>query len=59
MNEERKKKHHHFAMVEAIKDFGEGRSVVIRKVGQYFSPKTLEDAAQEVRATIAQVKPGT
>lgn len=59
VNEERKKKHHHFAMVEAIKDFGEGRSVVIRKVGQYFSPKAMEGADQEVRAMTGKVKQGT
>ena len=47
--------HHHFYLTEAVRDFGNGRIVVLRRFGQVYGPGTITRAAQTVQDMTATV----
>lgn len=52
-------KHHHFFLVEAVRDFGGGRIIIVRRFGQVFGPTSITRATDVVTELAASVTVGT
>lgn len=48
-------KHHHFFLVEAVRDFGRGRIVIVRRFGQVYGSSTITTATDVVLDLAASV----
>lgn len=50
-------RHHHLYVAEEVRDFGKGRILVLRRIGQVFGPGTITRALETVQTMADQVRP--
>lgn len=48
-------RHHHYYLVEAVRDYGQGKAVVLRRYGKIYGPQTVDRAEGIIRKMAGSV----
>jgi len=49
-------RHHHFYLAEAVRDFGHGRVVILRRFGQVYGDETISRAVSQIKEMASTIK---